>query len=173
MADITHLDSRRPQAAASMQTRAADTVHCLLIPLHQEQLLLPNAAVAEVTVYLKPEPQADAPDWYLGKINWRERKVPLVSFEIASGGTPPPGSHGVRITVLNTLNANPRVPYIALLTQGIPGLKQVKEQHLIPADEFALKQRHSVAGSVKLDDATLLIPDIDDLEKRLERLQTV
>lgn len=171
MAEITHLDSRRGGNAVTPVQRADDTVHCLQIPLHGELILLPNAAVAEVTGYVRPEPLPDAPDWYLGKIEWRERKVPLVSFEIASGGGAVSGGTGARIAVLNTLNANPRVPYIAIVTQGIPSLKLVRERQITNDD--VMPRRPSVASVVKLDGNSLLIPDIDDLEKRIERLQVV
>jgi len=172
MADITHIDSRRNTNAVITQQEASDTIHCLQVPMYEESILLPNAAVAEVTPYTDPEPLPDAPDWYLGKINWRDRHVPLISFEVASGGQNPGTIKGSRIAILNTLNGNARVPYIAMITQGIPSLKLVKESQIV-RDNSGDQERHSVAGYVQLDKVSLLIPDIDDLEARIERLQVV
>lgn len=172
MADITHLDTRRNTNVTRGQKRADDSIHCLQIPMYQESILLPNAAVAEVITYTQPEPLPNAPEWYLGKIDWRERKVPLLSFEAASGAQNPGTTKGTRIAVLNTLNSNPRMPYIAVVTQGIPSLKLVREKQIV-SDDSVVTNRQSVARFVWLDNVSLLVPDIDDLEARIERLHVV
>ncbi|MDZ7804881.1 chemotaxis protein CheW [Thiohalophilus sp.] len=171
MAETTQIDTRREGMAVTGK-QASDAIHCLQIPMYEESILLPNAAVAEVTGYIEPEPLPDAPDWYLGKIIWREHKVPLVSFEIASGGQNPGNLGGSRIAVLNTLQGNPDLPYIAFITQGIPSLKLVREQQIVP-DQRNSEGRQSIAGFVQLDGVSLVVPDIDDLEARIQRLQVV
>lgn len=171
MAETTQIDTRRDGMAVTGK-QASDAIHCLQIPMYEESILLPNAAVAEVAGYIQPEPLPDAPDWYLGKISWREHKVPLVSFEIASGGQNPGNLGGSRIAVLNTLQGNPDMPYIAFITQGIPSLKLVREQQIVP-DQRNTDERQSIAGFVQLDGVSLVVPDIDDLEARIQRLQVV
>jgi chemosensory pili system protein ChpC len=171
MADITHIDTRRDGMAVTGK-QAEDAIHCLQIPMYEESLLLPNAAVAEVIGYVDPEPLPDAPEWYLGKIAWREHKVPLVSFEVASGGQNPGNLSGARIAVLNTLQGNRQAPYIGIVTQGIPSLKLVREKQIAP-DKQGAGDRQSVAGFIQLDNVSLLIPDIDDLEQRIHRLEGV
>lgn len=171
MADITHIDSRRDGMAVTGK-QAPDAIHCLQIPMYEESILLPNAAVAEVVGYVDPEALPDAPEWYLGKITWREHKVPLISFELASGGQNPGSLRGSRIAVLNTLQGSREIPYIGIVTQGIPSLKLVREKQILP-DKKAGKERPSVAGFVELDNVSLLVPDIDDLEARIQRLKAV
>ncbi|MFP3872914.1 MAG: chemotaxis protein CheW [Thiohalophilus sp.] len=171
MADITPINTRRDGMAVTGK-QARDAVHCLQIPMYEESILLPNAAVAEVVSYIEPEPLPDAPEWYLGKIAWREHKVPLIAFEVASGGQNPGTLHGARIAVLNTLQGNPRLPYLAIVTQGIPSLKLAREEQISP-DSRNIGNRQSIAGFVQLDGVSLVIPDIDDLESRIERLQVV
>jgi chemosensory pili system protein ChpC len=56
------------------------SVRCLLLPSNEIALLVPSAAVAEVTAYGPPEPIPDVPDWLLGRVAWREQSIPLVSF---------------------------------------------------------------------------------------------
>lgn len=171
MAEITHIDTRRDGMAVTGK-QASDAVHCLQIPMYEESMLLPNAAVAEVIGYVAPEALPDAPDWYLGKIGWRDHQVPLISFEVASGGQNPGNLGGSRIAVLNTLQGNRQFPYIAIVTQGIPSLKLVREKQITP-DQRNTDGRQSVAGFVQLDNVSLVIPDIDDLEARIQRLQVV
>jgi len=156
--------------AAALPGRKLDAIHCLLLPLHGETLLLPNAAVAEIVGFESPDPIAGAPGWLLGWLNWRERRIPLLSFEMASGGTPPDDLQGKRIAVLNTLNSNPRVPYIAIVLQDIPRLKLVQRDALQEGPGVA--ERQSILSQLQIEGGLVVVPDIDDLEQRVERLRS-
>jgi chemosensory pili system protein ChpC len=156
--------------SVALPGRRLEAVHCLLIPLHEETMLLPNAAVAEVIAYSEPETIPDAPDWLMGWLAWRDRKVPLISFEAASGRVIPDDFQGSRIAVLNTLNSNPRVPYIALLIQDIPKLHLVQPDSITERDDA--EPRQSIAGQLLADGEPVLVPDLDDLELRVERLRS-
>lgn len=156
--------------SVALPGRRLEAVHCLLIPLHEETMMLPNAAVAEVVSYTEPETIANAPDWLLGWLTWRDRKVPLISFEVASGRMVPNDLEGNRIAVLNTLNSNPRVPYIAVLIQDLPKLHLVQPNSVTARDDT--EPRQSVAGQFLADGEPVLVPDIDDLELRVERLRS-
>lgn len=156
--------------SVSLPGRRLDAVHCLLIPLHKETLLLPNAAVAEVIAYSDPEPIPDAPDWLHGWLSWRDRKVPLISFEVASGRKVPSDIQRQRIAVLNTLNSNPRVPYIAVLIQDIPRLHLVQPDTITERND--VNPRQSITAQLLADGEPVIVPDLDDLEQRVERLRS-
>ena len=156
--------------SVALPGRRLEAVHCLLIPLHEETMLLPNAAVAEVIAYSEPESISDGPDWLLGWLPWRDRKIPLISFEVASGRAIRDDLQGNRIAVLNTLNSNPRVPYIAVVIQDIPKLHLVQPDSVSDRDDA--EPRQSVAGQLLADGEPVLVPDIDDLELRVERLRS-
>lgn len=166
MADITYLQTA--SASAPQAGSRASAVHCLLLPMRDRPLLLPNAAVAEIVAYSKPEPLADAPDWLLGMVGWRDQHVPLISFEAAMGeGVVSPGAVS-RIAVLNTLNGNTRLPYVAVLTQSIPQLRLVNDDNIAPHAGAAAQP--SVAAVIEVNGEVVVVPDIDDLERRVERL---
>jgi chemosensory pili system protein ChpC len=156
--------------SVALPGRRLEAVHCLLIPLHEETVLLPNAAVAEVIAYSEPETIPDAPDWLMGWLSWRDRKVPLLSFEVASGRVIPDDLQGNRIAVLNTLNSNPRIPYIAVLIQDIPKLHLVQPDSVTERDDA--EPRQSVVAQLLADGEPVLVPDLDDLELRIERLRS-
>ncbi len=144
-------------------------IHCLTIPLTDETALLPNAAIAEVTAYKEPVPIADAPEWFLGYIDWREKRVPVISFEAISGKVVTGAKKNSRIAVLNTLNGNAQLPYVGIVSQGIPSLAIVQEQGL--EDKTAKqKKRQTVGAIVEVGGIEALIPDIDEIEKRLVSL---
>ncbi len=169
MSDITNLTQPGSTKLTPAQRKAFETVHCLLLPLNREIVLLPNAAVAEIIPFTEPEPVGEAPDWFLGQLNWRERRLPLISFESASDGVPGKLHKGCRIAILNTLNGNNRLPYIAMLMQGLPSLQIIKPD-AIQYDEKPSSQRQSIKANVNLNGTAAIIPDIDDLENRILRI---
>ena len=58
-------------------------LYSLLIPLKSERLLVPRMCVAEVIAFADAARSRDdaAPDWYLGAIEWNNRRLPVVSFD--------------------------------------------------------------------------------------------
>ena len=170
MGDVMDMTLRSSRGVAQSQRKQFDTVHCLLLPMHMDIALLPNAAVAEVIPYSEPVPIDDAPEWFLGYMNWRDRRVPLVMFEAASDGEAGRIHKGCRIAVLNTLNGNRDLPYIAIVMQGLPSLQIVRPNTIQYADRPTM-QRQSIKAYVNLNGVAAVVPDIDELESRLLRLQ--
>ena len=146
-----------------------DAIHCLTIPLHNETAVLPNASIAEVIAFKEPTQIDDAPDWFLGFLEWREKRVPLISFEAISGKEVQAPKKNSRIAVLNTLNGNSQIPYVGLLSQGIPSLAIVQEKVLQDKDSLD-ETRQTVGAFIDLGGVDALIPDIDEIEQRLIKL---
>ena len=139
----------------------------LLLPLGQRQLILPNAAVAELVGFQEPESEPGSEEWLLGNIQWRGRTVPVISFTAALGGDTLPGrGQRMRIAVLNTLNGNPQLPYIGLLTLGISRLVRVSAENL-SRDADDAPDSDLVLESVMIGDQPAWIPDLDRLEQML------
>ena len=145
-----------------------DAIHCLTIPLDNETVILPNTAIAEVIGYTAPEAVSDAPDWFLGHINWRDKRVPLVSFESASGHDVAEPKKNSRIAILNTLNGNAQLPYVAIMSQGIPSLALVNQETINAKDSASTRQ--AISAFVEHDGQEVIIPNLDELEQRVLRL---
>ncbi len=166
---MANLTTERTRKGLST-VHSKDTLHCLLIPLQEIKILLPNTAVAEVIAYASPEAVENAPNWLLGNIVWRDEKVPLLSFELLSGVGKQ--EHAVsRIAVLNTLNGNPDLPYMAVSIQGIPQLRLVQESGIVVTDVDS--KTDAVAASIDFFSESVLVPDLDVLEQKLLALNSI
>jgi len=137
----------------------------VLIPLQGEQLLLPNAAVAEVIDYREPSPQADAPDWLLGSTSWRQRNLPMVRLETLLGQEQPQGSARQRIVVCHTLSDEARRPFVGIVATAIPRLVRVREEQLQGLPTPQGEGQGVVQARLMLDDQQALIPDLAGLER--------
>lgn len=115
-----------------MMNDNSQVLPCVMIPMTDRQLLLPNVSIAEVVDYVGTEPRANAPAWLLGELNWRGLNLPIISYDAANGNEAiVPGGNRGRIAVLNTIGPNhTQLPFLALVTQGIPSQARLAEEQL-------------------------------------------
>jgi len=142
-----------------------DTIHSLVIPVGGDPLLLPNAAVAEITAYAAAQTVDEAPEWLSGLFEWRGVKVPLIDFERMCDEQDSPGSFE-RVAVFNSLGGNIRLPFFAIATQGIPRLLKVNDS-ILTATPGEIEEQGPVRKSVMINGEPARIPDLDKMEKRL------
>jgi chemosensory pili system protein ChpC len=143
-----------------------ESVRSLSIPVVGANLLVPHAAIAEIIQYQEPErPPANAKPWLLGTLDWREQKIPLISWEVASGAEPPLPRASMRIVILKSWSSREDFPYFAILTQRIPRLMTVYEESIEPlgedVDATELDLAHVLANG-----EPAIIPDLDKLETK-------
>jgi chemosensory pili system protein ChpC len=148
-----------------MSEAAAIDIRSVLIPLSEIQLLLPNVVVAEVLGYQDPAPREGAPDWYLGDLSWRGGSIPMVSIERLMGDPMLTPQRRGRTIVTNTLNGEKALPHIAIVAQSIPSLVRVSEDNVEPVAED--EPPYLVSKVVGINNITVMIPDLDELERRV------
>ena len=135
----------------------------VMVPVTDGRLLLPNATVAEVISYVKPEPIANAPHWLLGRLAWRGWRLPLFSFPMLTGQLDDESRTNARVAVLKALGGNAAMPFLALLAQGFPRLTTITQELLIPsADEH--QHPVGVRAEVLVRDDRAIIPELDAIE---------
>lgn len=143
-------------------------IRCVLVPVGQLRLLLPNATVAEVITQPTPEPVAGAPDWLLGRIAWRGWRVPLVSFTRLAGAEEGDAELSVRVAVLKALGGDPALPFIAVVTQGFPRLTTLNAELIIPTHDGS-PLPPGVRAQVLVRDDVAVIPDMEGIEGQLKQ----
>src|SRR5512138_2240469 len=71
--------------AAAVSVDDAKELACVMIPLADTHLLLPNVTVAEILPWRRIKPLQGAPKWCLGLLGWRGETVPVLQFEALNG----------------------------------------------------------------------------------------
>jgi len=138
-------------------------VASLLIPIQGRLLLAPNVTVAEIVPVSQVITIQDAPAWYLGNCSWREQTIPLFSFEVMNGEQKPGVSSRSRFAVLNTTGVNESLPFIAILTQGLPRLARVTEEEITEREDADNKPFELMQVSWAGEEA--VIPNIEAMER--------
>ncbi len=136
----------------------------LMVPVTNGRVLLPNATVAEVITLSTPDRVPNAPDWLLGRVNWRGWRLPLFSFSLLSGMALDERAIGGRVCVMKALDGHARMPFIAMLAQGFPRLTTINEEVMIPQADSAGK-RIGVLMEVMVRDDLAVIPNLTELEQ--------
>lgn len=142
----------------------SQTLSCVMIPMGERQLLLPNVSIAEVVDYASSEAGSDTPEWLVGYLDWRGLTLPVISYDAANGSPLSlPGGNRGRIVVLNTIGEyHQQIPFMALVTQGIPSQARLAENQI--------KRLDGEAGpadlmQVEVDSDRAWIPNLEYLER--------
>ena len=143
-----------------------ETIRCLALPLVGEQLLVPNAVVAEVLAAESIAPVPDAPGWLLGCLTWRGGLLPVVCMEAALGGTRLEAGARSKIVVINALTASEQLENYAVLVQGIP--HQILANNSTVTPETSVNgTRPFVAADLQVEGGQAFVPDLDAVEHAL------
>ena len=140
-----------------------EEIPCMLLPLVGITLLVPNVSVAEMAPIQPLSRQDHHPTWMLGFYDWRERQVPVLSYEVLSGQEKPRPNPRGRIAVLNNTGVSDTLPFIAITTEGIPRMVRVSSEDIIENDEKEKKAYDLMTVVVGMEN--LVVPNITALEK--------
>ncbi|MDT8410289.1 MAG: chemotaxis protein CheW [Wenzhouxiangellaceae bacterium] len=134
-------------------------IRSVLVPITQSELLLPNASVAEIVGYTRPEVIEQAPAWLLGNIFWHGWEVPVISFAALTEMVEAESTEGAKICITKSLVSNERMPYIGILAQGFPRLVTVTETSLTEVPDSSV--HIATAGKVIVGDREAWLPELD------------
>jgi len=151
----------------------APEIYCLLMPLTNIRMLLPNAAIGEIIVHRGALASCAGPRWLLGLLNWREQAVPVVAYEgLVGGQLPPADAHRLRIAIIHLPTEDGTQP-IGIVLQGYPTLIKIepgvlKTKPMELTDPAILNHHRAIIGTTEV-----LIPDCGSLRACLLKLASM
>ena len=154
----------------------AGEVRGLIAPTTQGNLLLPTAAVAEVVAYSGDvRVRKGEPAWFLGELDWRGQRPPLIDLGALGGGKAVPGDTRAPwrrpcVLVSFSLNGNKDLPYVGFLVSDSPRLVRIRPGDLLSQET---SEKHAlVLYAVELQGRSAWIPDLDEVERQVLPLVT-
>jgi chemosensory pili system protein ChpC len=147
-------------------------LYSLLIPLRSERLLVPRMCVAEVIAFADAARSRDdaAPDWYLGAIEWNNRRLPVVTFDTQSGDERKSKRTRTRVVVFHAITQELKGGYYGILTQGFPQLVRVNGDVLGLDTEQPVPPGFPALCRARMIHEYPLIPDVERLEKMIAEM---
>ena len=143
--------------------RDTQLIKCVIFTLRKENVIVPNALVAEIISVKDMQRTENMPDWFLGHLNWRGIDVPLLSFEAAAGGEISKVNLNTQAVVLYGVGANGATeesPYLALVMSGVPHVSHFSRDQ-IKRDTEEVADHPMVSQKVRINGASVSILDVD------------
>jgi chemosensory pili system protein ChpC len=144
-------------------------LYSLLIPLRNERLLVPRMCVAEVIAFADAAKSRDdaAPEWYLGSIEWNNRRLPVVTFDGQGGDDRKAKRSRTRVVVFHAITQELKAGFYGILTQGFPQLVRVNADVLGLDTEQPVPPGFPALCRARMIHEYPLIPDVERLEKMI------
>jgi chemosensory pili system protein ChpC len=148
-----------------MTEQAAQFVHCMLIPLSQHYLLLPNSSISEVIPKTGVRTETNTQSW-LDVIEWQQQRIPVVHLEHLLNDEAAPLSSTNKLCIINGINSEAGISSYAIPCSGSP--------QLITLNQAALHLTHDDNNSpylhcqIKISNKVALIPNLDALEHAIK-----
>ncbi len=137
------------------------------IPIEGELILLPDVGVVESVSLEALSLMAEGPPWLIGLLPWRERRLPVVSFEGLSGRPLPPRGRRSRCVIVNGPGRFLESGLFALLTRGHPQLIGLDQRALRPGELRGNDPVQLLLARVRIGNRELVIPDLEAIEALL------
>lgn len=146
-------------------------VKCIVLKTNSDELLLPNASVAEIVPIKNIINVANKPNWMLGYLDWRGNSVPLVSFEAMGGARMPSLATGnIKAAMLFAIGGDREFPYMSILVQGSPAIVNVSEQDIVQNQEEIAHP--AIENKIMLSKGNYSIMSLEHLEKIIKSIMT-
>lgn len=145
----------------------AEEVQCVMIPLANSNLLLPNVCIAEILPWRRIKALQSVPDWLSGILGWRGETVPVVNFELLNEHPQSRVANGRCLVVMNRASGSRGPDFYALIAEGLPRLLQVAAEDLVAQDDAAGPY---ASAHVQLGTETAVIPDLEHVERQIKML---
>lgn len=149
-----------------------ELVKCVILTLRKQNVLVPNALVAEIISVKDIESSEGSPNWFVGNMKWRNTEVPLLSFEASGGEKISKVNLNTQAVVLFAVGNSGKVsesPYLGLVMSGVPHVSDISRDQ-IRTDEDAVEQHPMVAQKVRINGASVSILDVDAMVAMVDEL---
>ncbi len=149
-----------------------EQIKCVIFTLRKENVIIPNALVAEIISVKEVSTGENTPEWFLGKMNWRGEEVPLLSFEVAAGDKVSKVNLNTQAVVLYAVGKNGEnveSPYLGLVMSGVPHVSHFARGQFT-RDTEDHKDHPMVAQRVRINGARASILDVDAMVSMVQEL---
>ncbi len=149
-------------------------IKCIILTLRKDNVIVPNALVAEIVSVKDIKNTDEGPAWFLGNMKWRGEDVPLLSFEASGGEKISRVNLNTQAVVLYAVGASGDVkesPYLALVMSGVPHVSHFSRKQIqTDVDELESESHPMVAQKVRINGASVSILDVDSMVAMVEEL---
>ncbi len=140
---------------------------CVMIPLADTHLLLPNVTIAEILPWRRIKPLADGPKWCLGLLGWRGETVPVIQFEALNGGEFLGGTRSRCLLIMNRARRSTGRAFYGLASSGLPRIVHLSDDDL---QNRSVRLGPAEVAALHVGTETAVVPNLSFIEEQLTML---
>ena len=153
-----------------MAEKSTDFIPCMLIPLQQHYLLLPNTTIAEVI----PMPHQiditdNKPNYWVGQCRWHSEEIAIIDLESMVENKPSDSTEANKLCVLHGINGTANINAYALPCYGVPQLIHLNESALKLAQDT--EESEFLHYQIQIGNKIAYIPNLDTIENSINQYQ--
>jgi chemosensory pili system protein ChpC len=145
---------------------SSEVISCVLIPLQQHYLILPNASIVETIPLPRINQDINKPDYWVGNYDWNTTLIPVINLDTLIEGKGSEIIDANKLCIIRTINPKTTVTAYALPTHGAPQLIQLNQTalQLLPQT----KSSEFIHCEIKIGNKTAIIPNLDAIEATIQ-----
>ncbi len=142
---------------------------CVMIPLAETHLLLPNVTIAEILPWRRIKPLSGGPKWCLGMLGWRGETVPVVQFESLNGGEFVGAGRHRCLLIMNRARRSTGRAFYALASSGLPRIVHLSDDDL---QNRSVRLGPAEVASLRVGTEPAVVPNLSFIEEQLATLRS-
>ncbi|MBT3504338.1 MAG: chemotaxis protein CheW [Piscirickettsiaceae bacterium] len=147
-----------------MAELSTDFIPCMLLPLQQHYLLLPNTTIAEVIPMPRITLADDKPSYYRGQYQWASHKITILDLENLVENEEGHSDEANKLCIIYSINSDTKLQAYALPCHGAPQLIHLNETALKLVDDDE-KTSEFLHCRTHIGNKIAYIPNLDKLEE--------
>lgn len=152
-----------------MANISTDFIPCVLIPLHQHYLLLPNTTIAEVIPMPRLSTVENMPDYWVGQHDWKSWQLPVIDLEALVENNPADTVDANKLCILHGINGDANIKVYGLPCYGVPQLIHLNESALRLAPNT--EESEFLHYQIQIGTKVAYIPNLDAIETSISQQQ--
>jgi len=146
----------------------SDELACVMIPLADTHLLLPNISIAEILPWRRIRALRELPPWCLGMLGWRGETVPVVQFETLNGASADvAGGRGRCLLIMNRARHATGRAFYGLAAAGLPRIVHLTSDDL---QNEPVKLGPAEFAALRVGTESAVVPNLSFIEEQLATL---
>jgi chemosensory pili system protein ChpC len=147
-----------------MAELSTDFIPCMLIPLQQHYLLLPNTVIAEVIPMPRVTRAEDKPSYCIGQYQWNNHQLTLLDLEDLVEDEKDHNEQANKLCIIYSINPDNKLQAYALPCHGAPQLIHLNETALQLVNDDN-KTSDFLHCRTHIGNKIAYIPNLDKLEE--------
>ncbi len=147
-----------------MAANLGETLSCAILPLQSTGgILLPASALVEVVDSTELNVVVDLQSGILGKMQWKNTAIPLISYEAAATLVPAAFAAGTKAVVVRIAVDDISLKYMAIAVSSAPRVIELSRGHIkeVPAEDEL--DNFLAYARVQVDGQLLWLPNMESV----------